>query len=71
MAKRNDQPTRWIVVKTWRGLIAEVRVYRTFRGARTRERQFRATMDPAYDEVGVFRAGLSSGRVRPEQLADK
>jgi len=51
--KKSDKA--WFVVKVWRGLLVEARAYRCERSARRVERSWRQTLNPDYDEVGVFR----------------
>ncbi|HEY3246460.1 MAG TPA: hypothetical protein VGM03_24195 [Phycisphaerae bacterium] len=53
MVPRKQSAGWWVVVYVWRGIPANVEVFRGERAARQRERSLRRSLDLS-DEVGVF-----------------
>lgn len=55
MKKQQPQSSLWVTVFVWRGLIQEVKAFRSEAAALKQEQRWRKQMDEHNDEVGVFK----------------
>lgn len=55
MKKQMTKRPLWVTVFVWRGLIQEMKAFRTEAAALKQEQRWRRQMNALYDEVGVFK----------------
>lgn len=55
MKKLRTDKRLWVTVFVWRGLIQEVKAFRSEAAALKQEQRWRKQMDEHNDEVGVFK----------------
>ena len=55
MQKSTAKKSLWVTVFVWRGLIQEVKAFRSEAAALKQEQRWRKKMDEHNDEVGVFK----------------
>ncbi len=55
MKKQRTKSSLWVAVFVWRGLLQEVKAFRSEATALKQEQRWRKQMDKQYDEVGVFK----------------
>ena len=55
---KHETKAIWIAVRSQRGFITDATVFKTQHAAAVRERRWRKTANPDYDETAVFRCNV-------------